>query len=469
MFNELNCIGPIIQNKQNAKNDTINVQKNHEYILIYRKTCLYSQNNKVIPSLINSDYKIKNIFEENGQYYYLNDAITTRGEGGILNARPNLGHTIYFNPVTKDKIAMCDYDLELAKVSNDFKSIYSTEIDLISKGYIPIRPPKVRGKLGCWTWSKEKINDEKNDLVVTGKEGAYSVKKRTFVEKRVVYEENGKLYFKSFEESNSRSIIDYSTNDGTDVLNEILNIPGKFNNPKNLEMLKYFIALIPNVSSQILDIFAGSGTTLQATMQLNAEDGGNRQCILVTNNENNIAEEVCYERNRRVIQGYTNSKGEKVPGLTNNNLRYYKTEFVGREHSLKNKRELTRLATELLCIKEDCYLEQKLESTKDIRYFEENEKRILIVYNDDAIVQSVGIIKSIVSSIQVPENGIKVYVFSPGQYPFTEEFEEVLPYVTLCALPDAIYKAYLNVLPKKQRIAIPTLDDETDSEPTLFE
>ena len=33
----------------------------------------------------------------------------------------------------------------------------------------------------------------------------------------------------------------------------------------------------------------------------------------------------------------------------------YKSEFVSREPSLKNKRELTQLATELLCIKEDCY------------------------------------------------------------------------------------------------------------------
>jgi adenine-specific DNA-methyltransferase len=71
----------------------------------------------------------------------------------------------------------------------------------------------------------------------------------------------------------------------------------------------------------------GSGTTLHATMQLNAEDGGNRQCILVTNNENYICEEVTYERNRRVIQGYNNSKGNRVNGLSNNNIRYYKTEF----------------------------------------------------------------------------------------------------------------------------------------------
>ncbi|TAN15225.1 MAG: site-specific DNA-methyltransferase [Chitinophagaceae bacterium] len=86
----------------------------------------------------------------------------------------------------------------------------------------------------------------------------------------------------------------------------------------------------------ILDFFAGSGSTLHAILELNAEDGGNRQCILVTNNENNIAEEICYERNKRVIQGYTNSKGAKEEGLNHNNLRYYKTEFVSRNTSIKN-------------------------------------------------------------------------------------------------------------------------------------
>ena len=54
-----------------------------------------------------------------------------------------------------------------------------------------------------------------------------------------------------------------------------------------------------------------------------------------------------------------------------------------------------------------------------------------------------------------------MYVFSNGQYPYTEEFEEVIPHITLCALPDAIYKAYLNVLPKKKRDIIPELEDPT--------
>lgn len=470
IFQELNAIGPIIQNKQNAKNDSINIQKNHEYIFVYRKSCTYTKNNKILPNLVNADYKKKVVFEEGGDYYYLNDSITTRGEGGILNARQNLGNTIYYNPVTKDIIAICDYDVELAKISNDEKSLYNNDSELILKGYTPIRPPKVRGKLGCWTWSKDKINEEKRYLIITGKKDAYSVKKRTFINHTEVYEENGKLFFNSFESGNSRSLVDFSTNDGTNALNEILD-NGIFNNPKNLEMIKYFIKLIPNKRSTILDFFAGSGTTLHSTMALNAEDGGNRQCILVTNNENNICEEVTYERNKRVIQGYTNTKGIAVTGLLNNNLRYFKSEYVSRNQTLNNKKELTRLATELLCIKEDCYDSvQSLQGVvrneakqSEIAVFANAKSQMVVIYDDLFIEDSIEIIKQL-NAEKKNNNPIKVYVFSNGQYPYTEDFEEVLDLITLCALPDAIYKAYQNVLPKKKREIVPTLDDDASGE-----
>jgi len=190
-------------------------------------------------------------------------------------------------------------------------------------------------------------------------------------------------------------------------------------------------------------------------MALNAEDGGNRQCILVTNNENNICEEVTYERNKRVIQGYINAKGVAVEGLSNNNLRYYKSEFLCREPSLKNKRQLTQLATELLCIKEDCYTEQKI-SIKQARLFANIKVTFLILFDDHIIPQAVEVIKE----MDAPE--IKVYVFSMGSDPYTEDFAEVLDKVTLCALPDAIYKAYHNVLPKKNRV-IPIIEEESEA------
>ncbi len=337
---------------------------------------------------------------------------------------------------------------------------------------------------GRWRWgyNENTINRLSYDVVVTRTKNGISLYKKQRPELGDLPSKKPKTIFYKPE---------YSSGNGTSQLKEIMN-KKVFDNPKPLDLIKDLLT----ISSQekrlvVLDIFAGSGTTLHATMQLNAEDGGSRQCILVTNNENKIAEEVCYERNRRVIQGYTNSKGEWVPGLTNNNLRYYKTEFVGRGPSLKNKRELTKLATELLCIKEDCYncqnhdlerlkdwqdevvgFERIKKAMKDIRVFSENDKKMMVIYNEEVIEEAVALIKYLLKqpgkSLN-PENqgsDFKVYVFSPGQYPFTEEFEEVLPWIKLCALPDAIYKAYMNILPKKQKVAKLHLEDETEETET---
>lgn len=81
---------------------------------------------------------------------------------------------------------------------------------------------------------------------------------------------------------------DYSTVEhGSVLLANILGAPGGFNFPKSLytvlDCLRVAGANPPN--SLILDFFAGSGTTFHATALLNARDGGDRRCILVTNNE----------------------------------------------------------------------------------------------------------------------------------------------------------------------------------------
>ena len=139
-----------------------------------------------------------------------------------------------------------------------------------------------------------------------------------------------------------------------------------------------------------------------------------------------------------------------MPFYPNNNLRYYRTEFVGRERSLKNKRLLVQAATQMLCVKEDIYTEITevvgvTINKNNYRCFTDNEHYLLVIYNEEVIEELVPLIAKIES-----KHKIKIYVFAPGQYPYTEEFEDVLPKVELCALPDAIYKAYANVLPKKK-------------------
>ncbi len=244
----------------------------------------------------------------------------------------------------------------------------------------------------------------------------------------------------------------FNTAQGTAELANIFNIrPFAFPKPSSFVkfLLSTTVTTLPNAT--ILDFFAGSGTTLHATMQLNAEDGGHRKCILVTNNENNICEEVTYERNKRVIQGYTTPKGENIEGLHNNNLRYYRTTFLSRDKSVTNMRQLVRLATDMLCIKNDVYTEAEFCGKKInpniARYFDNGQgNRMLVIYEERAIQLLVQLMA------QTEDDGIKtmVYVFSPGADPYTDDFEDIAERVKLCALPSAIYEAYKRVLPKRK-------------------
>ena len=234
---------------------------------------------------------------------------------------------------------------------------------------------------------------------------------------------------------------------------------GVFDGPKPTRLLLLLLTIANNKNALILDFFAGSGTTLHATMQLNKEDGGHRQCILVTNNENNICEEVTYERNKRVINGYTTPKGEWVEGLKNNSLRYYKTEMLPRSKTPRNMRALMAVATDLLCIKEDLYEECKYfgqlkTHPRALRYFEKDNRRMLILYCEE-------LADRIVEEIKMMDFGgkkLKIYIYSPERYAFDDNFIEVQDKVELVALPAAIYDAYRRVLPEQPDRLLSTLN-----------
>lgn len=128
-----------------------------------------------------------------------------------------------------------------------------------------------------------------------------------------------------------KSVIYEDGRTGSNVLQDILG-EDKFQHPKSKELIKRILKFSSDKSSIVLDFFAGSGTTGQAVMELNEEDGGNRQCILVTNNENNIATNVTYERLYRVVNGKgTNGEtfswkySEDKPYLSDNHFDVFNT------------------------------------------------------------------------------------------------------------------------------------------------
>lgn len=180
---------------------------------------------------------------------------------------------------------------------------------------------------------------------------------------------------------------------------------------KPVKMLKSFIDFSQNNSGVILDYFAGSGTTGQAVMQLNKEDGGNRKYILCTNNENNICEKITYKRIKNIQK--------ELP----HNLKYYKTEFIPK---LSEDEEI--LSSKLLdYIKEMVELENMCE-------IDGNSRRIILSDEDLKIAltemkkSGVLYIPSFILLTNEIKDSIeerKLEVVTIPDYYFTEELREV--------------------------------------------
>ena len=288
IFGEKNFIANIIV-KSNPRGEQSNkyIAGVHDYLLVYRKSGLLSLTGfKESADDIKKKYKNRDVlglFEER--------ELRKRGADSRREDSPTLYYPIYINEQTNQ-----------IRVEP-------------SESCIEIYPKLSDGSDGRWRWSKETLS-KKIDIVYVRKKknGLYNV-----------YEKN---YFKEDFNKKPTTIWDFdyvNTEKGSRLLKEILE-KKMFDYPKPMEFIKNLILLHPNTNAFVLDFFAGSGTTGHAVLELNKEDGGNRKFILCTNNENNICEEVTYERLKRVINGYTTPKGKEIKGLPAN-LKYLKTKW----------------------------------------------------------------------------------------------------------------------------------------------
>ena len=180
---------------------------------------------------------------------------------------------------------------------------------------------------------------------------------------------------------------------------------------KPVKMLKSFIDFSQNNSGVILDYFAGSGTTGQAVMQLNKEDGGNRKYILCTNNENNICEKITYKRMKNIQ--------EELP----HNLKYYKTEFIPK---LSEDEEI--LSSKLLdYIKEMVELENMCEIDGNGRriIFSDEDLNIALTEMEESGVLYIPSFILLTNEIKDNIEERKLEVVTIPDYYFTEELREV--------------------------------------------
>ncbi len=488
IFSSQNNLGMIIWNKLNPKGDSNAVATQHEYILVYCKNkesftqlnnCLTREKpnaekmirkgkalisklgKNIIPDEIKevikpfnysenvlNDFKVKyNLLLINLEYQsWLKRQDFSNGEMAYkyIDGNGDVFRSVSMAWPNKE-VAPEDYWTPL------LHPITGEKCPLPSKGWR--YPQKSMEKLLNFECSNLSIGDNfliKGKIVFTlNKNGKPNIPERKYLLKENMFE-------------NTPSIFNCGSSDD----NLFADLEVSFPYPKCLDAAKYLLKNVHPNPKIILDFFAGSGTTLHATLELN-KDGGRRQCILVTNNENNICEEVTYMRSKKVIQGYTTPKGEEVEGLKNNTLRYYRTDFVPREQTNKNKRALMAAATDLLCIKNDVYTEQNTFGGRKLkpnaaRYFDNGKTQMLLIYNELAVEAFASMLKE----MEV-EGKIKIYVFSNNRYAYNDNFENVLDKVELCALPAAIYDAYKKVL-KPQKVK-ENVSQESISEEYVFE
>lgn len=112
------------------------------------------------------------------------------------------------------------------------------------------------------------------------------------------------------------------TDEARKEIQDIFGTQTAFETPKPVRLIERIMRIATKPGDIVLDFFAGSGTTAQAVLNLNKEDGGNRRFILVSSTEataetpdKNLCRDVCAERVRRVVTGYTTKKGEATAGL----------------------------------------------------------------------------------------------------------------------------------------------------------
>jgi adenine-specific DNA-methyltransferase len=111
-----------------------------------------------------------------------------------------------------------------------------------------------------------------------------------------------------------------------DATRELKDILGRkaFDTPKPVALIRWFVSLHADDDALVFDLFAGSGTTAQAVLDLNRDDGGHRRFVLIEM-EPSVALGITAERVRRVVEGYINARGERVPGL-GGGFRYFNVE-----------------------------------------------------------------------------------------------------------------------------------------------
>ncbi len=404
IFGEENHIAtvPTIMNLK-GNQDQFGFAGTHEYTLFYGKNKLFASINEFDID----DNELSKWKEDDYGLYKEADNLRATGENAPKEKRPNLWYPIFLEPNTLNFY-----------VSKDDKP--KEEKDII------IFPINQNGEKLSWYWGKDTFVKKQHNLILKKTKNGYQFYRKQRPKIGDVPSKKAKSFFYKPE---------YNSGNGTSQLKKIFDGQKVFNNPKPIQLIKDILHLCSAKESIILDFFAGSNTTGQAVLELNKEDGGNRQAILCTNNENKICEEVTYPRIKKVITGYADVEG--IPA----NVKYFKTDFVPFVLTDNDKRTLVFKSTELLCIAENTFEVVKQNKKKlNFSIFKNHQKYTAIIYDEESIENCCKKLNEIKTNSK-----IVIYVFSYDHTYEDSDFIELKGNFIVKPIPEAIINVYRKI------------------------
>jgi len=431
IFNESNHIAtvPTIMNLKGSQ-DQFGFAGTHEYTLFYAKN-----KNAAKIGEFNIDEDVKNEWLEDEEGLYKKGrTLLADGMGKYREERqfmyfPLLVRNEKIHLITKEEHLKI-YNKEHDYFDDNFISKLKVKYEKL--GFDFVLPIDSKGNLLRWTWGyDDKFQTHLNDIIISKTKNGYSFYKKQRPKLGDLPSKKPKSIFYKPE---------YSSGNGTNQL-KILGLTGKLNNPKPIDLIKDILFICGDKNSSILDFFAGSGTTGHAVLELNRQDGGNRQFILCTNNENNICEEITYPRIKKVIEGYAGQEGISA------NVKYFKQTFVPNVTSDKDKRELVNRSTELLCMAENTFENIVNRSPQsEFAIFKNATKQTVIIYDEDSIEKSVNKLNEMKSSLETV-----VYVFSYDHTYDVEDFENLNIEFSVKPIPEAILNIYRKIAKMRKK------------------
>ncbi len=275
IFGEDNFVAEIVRNTNSSKNQSLFISVSHEYCLIYAKNISFlskkHENNKwqVSKNNVKEYYsRVKTLQKD-----LSSDEITE--ELKELTKYPRfMDFTNYW--YFDEKGLYRKDNLGGVKNGNKFKII-----NPLTNQEDPIPP-------GGFRYSKEKLQELiKDNRIHFHTDGSLPTLKRYL-------DENHTQRPKSIMSDDQRP--DYA------LLQELFNGIMVFDNPKQMAFMQRIIGIATEKGDIILDFFAGSGTTAHAVMELNAEDKGNREFILVQIDEEIKEDESAYDFCKNVLK-----------------------------------------------------------------------------------------------------------------------------------------------------------------------